>query len=82
MEAKERIIQKMKEQGCRITRQRLILLDVILENDCSSCKEIYYRASKRDKSIGAATVYRMFNTLEEIGAVTRKNIIVIQDEEG
>ena len=37
---REAIIQKLKEQGCRITRQRLMLLDIILENECSSCKEI------------------------------------------
>ena len=33
---KEVIIQKLREQGCRITRQRLLLIEVILENDCSS----------------------------------------------
>ena len=31
----------------RITGQRKILLDVILEGKWSSCKEIYYMASKR-----------------------------------
>ena len=60
---KELILQKLKEQGCRITRQRLMLLDIILEEDCSCCKEIYFQASKIDKKIGAATVYRMVNTL-------------------
>ena len=38
---KEIILQKLKERGCRITRQRKMLLDVILNEDCSSCKEIY-----------------------------------------
>lgn len=45
---KEMIIQKLKQKGCRITRQRLMLLDVILEEECSCCKEIYYKAAKRD----------------------------------
>lgn len=71
---KENIIQKLKEQGCRITKQRLMLLDIILEEDCSCCKEIYYKASKLDDKIGTATVYRMVNTLEEIGAISRKNM--------
>lgn len=71
---KEMIIQKLKEQGCRITKQRLTILDVILEEDCSCCKEIYYKVSKRDEKIGSATVYRMINTLEEIGAISRKNM--------
>ncbi len=51
-----------------------MLLDIILEDECSSCKEIYYRATKKDPTIGTATVYRMINTLEEIGAISRKNM--------
>ena len=30
LEQKELIVEKLKENGCRITKQRLILLDVIL----------------------------------------------------
>lgn len=71
---KENIIQKLREQGCRITKQRLVLLDIILREECSCCKEIYYKASKIDKNIGTATVYRMVNVLEEIGAISRHNI--------
>lgn len=71
---KELIIESLKGKGCRITKQRLTLLDIILEHECSSCKEIYYKASKVDDSIGAATVYRMVNVLEEIGAISRKNM--------
>ena len=60
---KDLIIEKLKERGLRITRQRMILLDIILEGECSCCKEIYYRASALDPKIGVATVYRMINTL-------------------
>ena len=66
MSKKEQIIEKLKENGCRITKQRLVLIDIILENDCASCKEIFYKASKADDKIGVATVYRMVNALEEI----------------
>ena len=41
---KEFILKKLKENGCRITKQRIELLDIILENECSSCKENYYKA--------------------------------------
>lgn len=71
---KEMVVQRLKEQGFRITKQRLMLLDVILEEDCSCCKEIYYKASAVDPSIGTATVYRMVNLLEDIGAISRKNM--------
>lgn len=70
---KELIIEKLRERGCRITKQRLMLIDIILEEECSSCKEIYYKAVKADSRIGTATVYRMVNTLEEIGAISRKS---------
>ncbi|HJA67654.1 MAG TPA: transcriptional repressor [Candidatus Mediterraneibacter cottocaccae] len=78
---KEQIIGKLKENGCRITKQRLMLIDIILENDCSSCKEIFYKASKADEKIGVATVYRMINALEEIGAISRKNMYKVECSE-
>ena len=71
---KEIVLQRLRERGGRITKQRQMLLDVILQEECSSCKEIYYRASSIDSSIGTATVYRMINLLEEIGAISRKNM--------
>lgn len=79
---KELVLQKLKEQGCRITKQRVMLLDIILEEECSCCKEIYYRASRLDPKIGSATVYRMVNTLEEIGAISRKNMYGIVCDSG
>ena len=78
---KELIIKKLKENGCRITKQRKLLIDIILENDFSCCKEIYYKASRQDSSIGTATVYRMVNLLEEIGAISRKSIYRVLCEE-
>ena len=53
---KDMILEKFRNRGMRITKQ-----------DCTSCKEIYYQASKRDKNIGIATVYRMVNALTELG---------------
>lgn len=73
----EIVLEKLKEQGYRITKQRIMLLEIILENDCSSCKEIYYKAVKKDKKIGTATIYRMINLLEEIGAIRRNNMYKI-----
>ena len=75
--SKECVIQKLKDNGCRITKQRLILLDIILEGNCNSCKEIYYKAAKKVSSIGTATVYRMINTLEDIGVISRRSIYEI-----
>ena len=43
---KESVLKTLKDKGCRITNQRKVLLDVILDEECTSCKEIYYKAVK------------------------------------
>lgn len=70
---KEEILEKLRREGYRITRQRIALLEVILERECTCCKEIYFQVHKKMPHIGIATIYRMMNTLEEIGAIRRKN---------
>ncbi len=74
MNKRDLIIEKLRENGCRITKQRIALIDIILENDCASCKEIYSIASMKSTNVGIATVYRLVNELEDIGAISRKNI--------
>ena len=71
---RDEVLREMRRRGYRITEQRKILVDVILKDQCRCCKEIYYRAAKLDPGIGAATVYRMVNLLEEVGAISRKNM--------
>lgn len=78
---RERILDELKRNGFRITSQRKLLIDIILSDECSCCKEIYYKAVHEDPSIGIATVYRMVKTLEEIGAIDRKNLYHISCDE-
>lgn len=73
---KEHIIEELQKRGKRITQQRVLMLDVILDGNWSSCKEIYYEVSKRDPSVGKATVYRMVAVLEEIGVLNRRPRII------
>ena len=80
MQQREQIISELKRRGKRMTDQRKIMLDVILEGRWSSCKEIYYEASKRDPGIGKATVYRMIAVLEEIGVLNRQYSLRNEDE--
>ena len=61
--------------------QRKIILDIILQEECTCCKEIYFLASKKDPNIGMATIYRMINLLEEIGALKRKSAYRLCDEQ-
>ena len=80
-EKKSYILQELRKNGCRITNQRQLLIDIILQDACCCCKEIYYQAIKKDPTIGMATVYRMVKTLEETGLIKRKNLYRIQVEE-
>ncbi len=77
---KELIMQELRRRRCRITSQRSLIVDIILKNQCSCCKEIYYQAVEQDPTIGIATVYRMLALLEEIGVIDRKNMYQIQSE--
>ena len=80
---KRQILELFRRKGMRVTRQRELILDIILENECTCCKEIYYRAAKKDKDIGIATVYRMVNSLAEMG-IFRQNIpycLAAEDED-
>lgn len=74
--AKSEIIDRLKDKGLRITNQRRVLIDTILENECSSSKEIYYNAIKKDPKIGMATVYRMIKVLEDAEVLERRRLAV------
>lgn len=78
---KEYILAKLRERGLRITTQRQLIIDCILKNEFSCCKEIYCQVCKIDPSIGIATVYRVVNMLEEVGAINRKNMYHVCFEE-
>lgn len=77
VEKRELILDQLRKKGFRITEQRRLLIDIILEDECSSCKEIYYKAVKKDTSVGIATIYRMVKTLEDLNVINRKNIYLI-----
>lgn len=79
---KEAIIKELKSQGKRITQQRRTVLDVMTTEDCTSVKELYYKAVKKDPDIGLATVYRTLLTLEEIGAIERTKGYVATQQPG
>lgn len=77
-EKKKDIIKKLQSKGYRVTKQRRILLDVIMNNEIASCKEIYYLVNKVDSSMGIATVYRMINTLQDLGIINPRNLYKIE----
>ena len=44
---KEIVISRLRERGCRITRQRMILLDIILGEECFPARRFIIRRSSR-----------------------------------
>lgn len=77
MEARiEQIAALIHERGGRMTEQRRTLVKVILENPCSTCKELFYLSRKIDKTIGRATVYRTIKMLDDCGVLTGRLIRV------
>lgn len=72
--SKDEILERLRKKGCRVTKQRRALIDVILQEKCTCCKEIYYIARKTMPDIGMATIYRMLSTMEEVGAIKRESM--------
>lgn len=57
---REEILKKLREQGCRITKQRQLLLDIILQEEYSCCKRNLLQSGKqRFVELVLQTVYRM-----------------------
>lgn len=72
--SEENIIARLKEKGLRMTDPRKLIINIVANEEFSCCKEVYFLAHKKDPNIGIATVYRMINILEDIGAISRKNL--------
>lgn len=79
MWSSDEMIQELKNRGKRITKQRKIMVEVIASKKAGDFKETYYEISKKDPTIGQATVYRMLLTLEEIGAIQRVQGYVVNE---
>ena len=79
MWSSDEMIQELKNRGKRITKKRKIMVEVIASKKAGDFKEIYYEISKKDPTIGQATVYRMLLTLEEIGAIQRVQGYVVNE---
>lgn len=73
----EYVISLLKEKGFRITNQRKLIIDIILNSNGASCKEIYHKVVSRDSTVGTATVYRLIRLLEDIGVLKHVDMIMI-----
>lgn len=63
-------IDTIRSQGRRLTRQRLLVLDILKESrDHLDAETIYHLAKARDARISLPTVYRTLALLKETGLV-------------
>jgi len=71
----DKLKSKLKEEGYKLTTQRRVILDVILENQGRhmSPEEIYDRVKDKYPEIGLATVYRTLQLLEQLKIVYKLN---------
>jgi len=76
---RDQILALLRSRGFRVTKQRELILDIIFEYECASCKEIYYQAIQKDPGIGMATVYRMVNTLTDVGVLKVASLKPVAD---
>ncbi|MBN2509352.1 MAG: transcriptional repressor [Spirochaetales bacterium] len=66
------VLNKISEDGLRITLPRKGILEILFESDeYLSADEIYSRVHKRYPGVGLATVYRTLILLAEIGVLTK-----------
>lgn len=74
-EETEKLKQRLKTGGYKLTPQRRAVLDVIIDNEGKhlSTEEIYDIVKQDCPEIGLATVYRTLQLLERMGVVCRMN---------
>lgn len=73
---RDRFKDLLKEKGFKMTRQRLVVLEVLAENPEQhlTAEEIYERVKVENPDIGLATVYRTVQLLLELELIDRINL--------
>lgn len=66
---------KLKDEGYKLTTQRRVILDVIIENQGKhlSPEEVYDEVRDKYPEIGLATVYRALQLFEQLNIVYKLN---------
>lgn len=68
---KEFIVEKMKERGLKLTRQRLAIIDVLVDKALlhPSASLVYREAKRRAKSLSLSTTYATLGELSRHGII-------------
>lgn len=68
--AEEKLREMLREAGCRVTAQRLLLLKLLHDSQGhAGADDLYRLARAHDRRLNLSTVYRTLNKLKEVGLV-------------
>jgi len=74
--ARNKLLERMREKGLRLTHQRRILADLLDESaEHLDAESFYLRAKSKDPKIHRATVYRTLSTLKKMGLVDELDLM-------
>lgn len=73
---KERFKQLLRENGLKVTSQRILILEVLEKRPDKhlTAEEIYEFVQKKNPDIGLATVYRTIQLLSELNLIDKLDI--------
>ena len=68
------LLKKCTDAGIRMTAQRSLIIETLLESDDHpDADRVYRRAVERDQSISLPTVYRALNLFEGAGIIKKSS---------
>jgi Fur family ferric uptake transcriptional regulator len=68
-------IQALRKQGYRLTRQRMLILDVLRDsNQHMTADQIYAEVSRHHPELNLATVYRTLQWLHNVGLLRKIDV--------
>jgi Fur family ferric uptake transcriptional regulator len=69
------LMDRLRQHGCRITKQRAIILQALCElNDHASAEEIYHQVNLHRRDVDLSTVYRTLEMLRDLRIVSETDL--------
>ncbi len=74
MARRERLVARLREEGFKLTPQRLAIIELLEEGEHPSAEEIYRKLSQRYPMLSRATVYNTLEVLKGLGELAELRI--------
>ncbi|MBR1924809.1 MAG: transcriptional repressor [Ruminobacter sp.] len=73
--AKTECLDKLRNSGVRLSKQRLELIDLLFSGTFNCTKELYYEARARNPELGMSTVYRFLKVLSDLDIISNNKML-------